>query len=83
MVHWKCKIYVIKIIFGNDNTFLLFPMRTVHLRLVVPFRLLFLLMSTIRCDRKNMTSKVALKVNFVVNFFNRPPPIQIRRMHLQ
>jgi hypothetical protein len=37
MVHWKCKIYVIKIIFSNGNTFLLFSMRTVHLRLVVPF----------------------------------------------
>lgn len=40
-------------------------------------------MSTIRCDRKNMTLKVTLKITFVVNFFNGPPPIQTRRMRLR
>jgi hypothetical protein len=70
MLHWKCKTYVIKIVFNNEDTFLL----------MIPFRLLFLVMSTIRCNKKIDLGNHIQCHFFGQFFFYIFPPIQRCRM---
>lgn len=71
ILYSKYKTYVIKIGFGNNNALLPLYMRTLHLQFMIFFRLLFLTMSTIWRDKKNL--ETMLEVNLAVNFFNNLP----------